>query len=47
MSMYGDDTYNNQKNYLYDEIKDFLEEHPISELLQIISDVISYEKENE
>lgn len=45
MSMYGDSEYNTNKNNLYDEIKEFLEEHPISELLQIVSDVIKHEKE--
>ena len=45
MSMYGDSEYNTNKNNLYDEIKEFLEEHPLSELMQIVSDVIRYEKE--
>ena len=45
MSMYGDSEYNSNKNDLYDEIKEFLEEHPISELMQIVSDVIRCEKE--
>ncbi len=45
MSMYGDSDYNRNKNDLYDEIKEFLEEHPISELMQIVSDVIRCEKE--
>ena len=43
MSMYGESDYNRNKNDLYDEIKWFLEEHPISELLQIVADVIKYE----
>ena len=44
MSMYGDSKYNNDKNNLYDEMKNFLENnHPIYELLQIIVDVIKYE----
>ncbi len=47
MSMYGESHYNEEKNYLYDDIKDFLERHPISELLQIVSDTIKYEKEEE
>lgn len=47
MSMYGDDRYNNCKNDIYDELKLFLEEHPISELIQIVSDVIKYEVESE
>lgn len=45
MSMYGDSEYNTSKNNLYDEIKEFLEEHPVSELMEIVSDVIKYEKE--
>ncbi len=45
MSMYGDSEYNNDKKELYDEIKEFLEEHPISEQMKIVSDVIKYEKE--
>lgn len=43
MSMYN----NLQKDNIYDEIKGFLEEHPVSELLQIIADVIELEVENE
>ena len=43
MSMYGESEYNSQKNDIYDEIKWFLEEHPVSELLRIIADVIEYE----
>lgn len=43
--MYGDSEYNTSKNNLYDEIKEFLEEHPVSELMEIVSDVIKYEKE--
>ena len=46
MSMYGDSSYCGDKNCLYDEIKWFLEEgHPVSELLQIVSDVLRYECE--
>lgn len=47
MSMYGDSEYANDKNDLYDNIKEFLEEHPISELMKIVSDVIKYEVEDE
>lgn len=47
MSMYGDSEYNSEKNDLYDEIKWFLEEHSVSELLQIIADVVELEVENE
>ena len=46
MSMYGESEYNNQKNNLYDEIKWFLEDHKISELLSIVADVIEWEKED-
>lgn len=45
MSMYGDSNY--EMNNLYDELKNFLEEHPISELLQIVIDVVRYEKEDD
>ena len=45
MSMYGDDRYCSQKNDIYDEIKEFLEEHPVSELLRIVADVVEYEVE--
>jgi hypothetical protein len=44
--MYGESEYNSQKNNIYDEIKWFLEEHPVFELLQIIADVIEWEMEN-
>ena len=47
MSMYGDSDYNCEKNNLYDELKYFLEEHPISEMLQIVADVVKYEKDLE
>ena len=47
MSMYGESEYNLQKNNMYNEIKWFLEEHPVSELLQIIADVVEREVENE
>lgn len=46
MSMYGDSSYNNEKNNLYDELKYFLEDHPVSEMLQIVTDVVRYEAEN-
>lgn len=39
--------YNSQKSNMYNEIKWFLEEHPVSELLQIIADVVEREVENE
>lgn len=41
MSMYGDSDYNRQKNDIYDELKRFLEDHPVSELIQIVADVVS------
>ena len=44
MSMYGDDQNGQEKNNLYDEIRDFLETHPVSELMHIISNVLEYEK---
>lgn len=47
MSMYGDSSYNRQKNNLYDELKWFLEDHPASELIQIVADVIRNETESE
>ena len=45
MSMYGDDRYGSQKNDIYDEIKQFLEDHPVSELLRIVADIVEYEVE--
>ena len=36
MSMYDD----RDKNNIYDEIRSFLEDHPMSELLQIVADVV-------
>ena len=47
MSMYGDSSYNSQKNDLYDELKWFLEDHPVSELIQIVADVVRDETESE
>ena len=47
MSMYGESDYNCEKNNLYDELKYFLEEHPLSELLEIVTDVVRYEAESE
>ena len=46
MSMYGDSDYNRQKNDIYDEMRYFLENHPVSELLEIVADVIK-ESESE
>lgn len=47
MSMYGESPYNEEKNYLYNHIRDFLNEHPVSELMGIISNVLEYEKEHD
>ena len=40
MSMYGDNNYCMSKEYLFNDIEEFLEEHPISELLEVIADAI-------
>ena len=40
MSMYGDDDKGRQKNDLYDDIRDFLQDNPISELIKVVADVI-------
>jgi hypothetical protein len=40
--MYGDDSYNEEKNNLFDIIQEFLDEHPVSELLSIVSDAVKY-----
>jgi hypothetical protein len=45
--MYGESEYNSQMNNIYGEIKWFLEEHPVSELLQIVADVVEREVESE
>ena len=47
MSMYGDGEYYHEKNNLYDELKYFLEGHPVSEMLQIVADVVEREAESE
>ena len=46
MSMYGDSEYAHEKNNIYDEMKWFLENHPVSELLQIVADVVERERED-
>lgn len=38
MGMYGDTNY--MKNDLYDSIKEFLDTHPVSELMQVVADAI-------
>ena len=43
MSMYGDS--NEDKNYLFEEIKDFLDDHKVSELIKIVEDAIRYKEE--
>ena len=40
--MYGDGANGNQKNNLYDEIREFLENHSVDELLRIVADAIEY-----
>ena len=45
MSMYGNDKSGMCKNELYDIIKKFLETYDISALLEVVTDVIRYEKD--
>lgn len=40
MSMYGDSEHGRRMNDLYDEIKNFLEDNHVSELLKIVTDVV-------
>lgn len=40
MSMYGDGEHGCQMNNLFDEIMDFLEDNPVSELLRIVTDAV-------
>jgi len=47
MSMYGDGSYNTQMNNLYDEMRWFLEDHPVSELIQIVADAVKDKTESE
>lgn len=47
MSMYGESPYNEERNILYNEMKLFLEIHPISELLGIVSDVVESKESEE
>ena len=43
MSMYGESEYAEEKNYLFDEIRRFLEEgHQVEELIRIVADAIEY-----
>lgn len=43
MSMYGDDRNGMDKNELYSEIREFLKNHDVFELIRIIADVLEYE----
>lgn len=45
MSMYGDDENGNRKNYLHDEMVSFLEDHPVSELLEMVANAVRCTKE--
>ena len=47
MSMCGESSYNEEKNHLYNHIRDFLDKHPVSELMGIVSNVLDYEKEHD
>ena len=43
MSMYGESEYAGEKNYLFDEIRRFLENgHPVEDLIRIVADAIEY-----
>lgn len=42
MSMYGDDENGNRKNDLHNEMVSFLEDHQISELLEMVALVVSF-----
>lgn len=43
MSMYGDSEWD--KNNLYDELREFLKDHKVSELLKIVTDAVEYMEE--
>ena len=48
MSMYGESEYAQEKNDIYDEMKEFVKTHPLSELLQIVTHLAEcVEAENE
>ena len=47
MSMYGDDEHGYQMNNIYEELRAFLENNPISELLQVLADVVRDYKEED
>ena len=40
MSRYGDDRPSYEKEDMYDHMKGFLAGHPLSELIQILTDVV-------
>lgn len=40
MSMYGDDRKGRDKENLYDELKDFIEQYGLAELLRIVADAV-------
>lgn len=42
MSIYGESEYAEEKNYLFNEIQRFLEDHPVEELIRIVADAIEY-----
>ena len=45
MSMYGDDENGTRKNDLHYEMVRFLEDHPVSELLEMVANAVSEAKE--
>lgn len=45
MSTYGDDENGRTKNNLNDEMVSFLENHPVSELLEMVAYAVRYAKE--
>ena len=50
MSRYGEDRPSYEKEDMYDHMKGFLAEHPLSEIIQILTDVvetIEWEKAND
>lgn len=40
MSMYGDSEYNMDKEDIYYRMKEFLESHPLHELLEVLADAV-------
>ena len=47
MSRYGESAPACAKEDLYDYIKEFLEDYPLSDLMEVLTDVIKWEKEDE